>query len=73
MDCGEWDCGSENLPRFGIFGGRGSPSSLFHIESRGKVTARKLEIGRDERSGRMEGWENYMIDVFVLEMIGIYM
>lgn len=66
--------GSENLPRFGIFGGRGSPSSLFHIESRGKVSFWRLGIGRDEREGRMDGWENYMIDVFVLEIyLGIYM
>lgn len=64
----DWVSGSENLPRFGIFGGRGSPSSLFHIESRGKGNCAELEIGRDEREGRMDGWENYMIDVFVLEI-----
>lgn len=32
--------------------------------SRGKVSFWKLGIGRDEREGRMEGWENYIIDVF---------
>lgn len=39
--------------------------------SRGKVSFWKLGIGRDEREGMdgwTDGWENYMIDVFVLEI-----
>lgn len=48
--------GSENLPRFGIFGGRVSPSSLFHIEWIERQ-AIFLEIGNwERREGGEEVW-----------------
>lgn len=54
--------GSENLPRFGIFGGRVSPSSLFHIEwIERQGNCAELEIGRDEREGK-DGWMGELND-----------